>query len=197
MIRFTTLARAAVLATAFLGSAAFADPMPLTSFLTAADPLQKGRLSRNSIPQDFGMDEAYPGFINPTLSYHFHAYTFNTGLTPYITISIDSLSANTFVAAYQSAYFVTNAGATWLGDPGTSGNYFSGTDPLSFSFLAAVNSTIVLIVNETTPNAGLGATMPYTLYAQVIPEPETLALLAAPLAALAFSRRRKAVPIAA
>lgn len=213
MNSFTLMARTAVIASALFATAAFADPVPLTSFLVSSDQTQKGRLSRNGIQQDYPGDEAYPGIINPTLSYHFHAYSFNVGNTPFVDITFDSLSVNTFISAYQTSYFPANPGLTWLGDPGTSGNYFSGTDPLFFSFTAALNSTIVLLVNETTPNAGLGAGNTFTIYAQgssdsnfsdlrdlqivsgasVIPEPETLLLLAGPLAGLAFVRRRKTV----
>lgn len=210
MNRFFTLARAAVLLSTLVGAAAFADPMPLSVVITASDPVEKGRPSRNGLPQDFDGTEPFPGFINPTLSYHFHPYTINVGLNPYVTITFDSLSPNTFLSAYQSAYYVTAPQTTWLGDAGTSGNYF-GTDPLSFSFIAAINSTVVLILNETTPNAGLNYS-PALVYAQlssdrdydntvdvaitsggqVIPEPATLALFGAPLVGLALVRRRRA-----
>ena len=226
MKRFTTLANLAVIAgTLFGATAAFAVPMPYTSFLVATDPTQKGRLSRNGVPQDESGGtlpgiESYPGVINPTTSYHYHVYSINVGaVDTIIYLTMNSGSTTTFLSAYQSAYYVTNPQTSWLGDAGTSGLSF-GTDPQSFNVLAAANSTLVLLVNETTTNGGLNAANTFTLYAQatsvadenngidpidiaivnggqVIPEPSTLLLLA-PLAVFAGlkSRRRRQAPAA-
>ena len=226
MKSFVTLVRLVVLAAStFTAVNAYADPMPFTSSLVAGDPTQKGRLSRNGVPQDYAGDEPFSGVINPTTTYHFHAYSVYVGNTPFITLTIDSTAATTFMSVYQTAYQPTNLSVNWLGDAGTSGNYF-GTDPISFNVVAAINSTIIIIINESTTNGGLG--LPFTLYAQgaidsandgptgpdflpvdlaivnapgsaVIPEPSTALLLLAPLvgaAALRTRRRRGTAAVA-
>jgi hypothetical protein len=183
----------------------------VTVSLTASDPLQLGRLSRNGVPQDFAGDEAYPGVVNPTTPYHFHAYSLNVGNTPFVEIIVDSLSTSVFYSAYRGSYHPSNMATNWLGDAGTSGNDF-GTDPLYFDVFVGMNNTLVLLVNETLTNGGLN--MPpaglfitgYTDnsydgavdltpllsgFALVIPEPSTLALFGLPLVALGFSARRR------
>ena len=153
--------------------------------------------------------EPFPGVINLTTPYHYHLYYFNVGLTPVHRRQHRFASANTFFAAYQTVYNPTNLQYSWLGDPGNSGNFFNGTDPAFFSFLAGVNTTVIIAVNETTTNAGLGA--PFTLFVQGssdasftdlrdigpvsadqrIPEPSTVLLLLAPLALYGARRAMK------
>lgn len=188
--------------------------------LTASDPLQLGRLSRNGIPQDWAGDEPYPGVINATTPYHFHAFSLDVGIYQYIDVIVDGTSTTTFVSAYQSSYHPSNLSIGWLGDPGTSGNYFSGTDALFFDVVAALNSQLVLVLNESVTNGGLGVangpnvtitgyacndfscdgvdlTGRLSAFATVIPEPATWLLLAGPLAGLVITRRRKAKPVVA
>jgi len=215
MKRFTTFVRAGLLAVSLLATgAAIADPIGYTSYLVATDPIQLGRLSRNGVPSDGTPNYPFPGIINPSTPYHYHSYTINVGADPFVVITFDSLSASTFISAYQTAYYVNDRASTYLGDPGTSGNYF-GTDPLFFNFVATPFSQVVLIVNETSGPAGLGLgpSNPFTIYAQsfsdsdysdypgidllvqdvglVIPEPSTILLLAIPFAAMGLSRRRR------
>ncbi len=224
MNRFTSLARTAILATALFGAtAALADPLPLTSFLVPTDPYQNGRLSRNGIPQDFAGDEAYPGLNPSTVGslYHYHTYTINVGAANYISLTFDvtgeQSQLNAFLAAYQSAYYVTAPQTSWLGDVG-SASFFS-SDVGYMDFVATPFSTVVLVVNAgSAGNTGIGALNPFTIYAQastdasysnindiainaggqVIPEPSTVLLLA-PLALVVGlkSRRRRPVALAA
>jgi PEP-CTERM motif len=187
-----------------------------TLTLSASDPTQHGRLSRNAIPQDFAGDEAFPGVINPTNVLHYAVFSLNVGNTPFIDIEVDGASTSTFVSAYQSAYNVISPSFTWLGDPGTSGDFFGpGTTPLFFDVVAQANSTLVIVLNETLVNGGLGSANGVTLTIQgftdsefdgavdltqflvaspqlVVPEPSTLALLVLPVVAFGVSRRRKA-----
>ena len=89
----------------------------------------------------------------------------------------------------------------WLGDEGSSGNFF-GTDPTFFRVTAALNSWIVVVVNQTaTGNAGLGD--PFGLIVEgfidtefddpvpAVPEPATLLLSLIGLGALARQRMAK------
>ena len=220
MNRFISLARAAVLATTLIGTtAAIADPMPLTSFLTTTDPYQNGRLSRNAIPQDFAGDEAYPGVLASSIGllYHYETFTINVGAANFISITFDNTASqattNSFLAAYQTAYYVTSRQTTWLGDIGA-GAFFAG-DPGFMDFVATPFSTVVLVVNAgSAGNTGIGVLNPFTIYAQastdaafsnqadiaitrggqVIPEPSTLLLLA-PLALVVGLKSRRRRPI--
>jgi hypothetical protein len=101
--------------------------------------------------------------INTTTTYHYHLYTVNVGITPFVQITFDSTSPNTFISAYDASYLPDSAGAptlgfntNWLGDAGGSGNFF-GTDPLFFQVLVPINDTLVIVVNNTGgANVGVG-----------------------------------------
>lgn len=216
---FTTLTNAALLASALIGTAAYADALVLT------DPIQLGRLSRNNVAQDwshFEFDpatngEQFPGVINATAQYHYHAYYYNVGLTNFLQFSIDSTSRLTFFSAYQTFYNPANLGQNWLGDAGSSGNFAFDSNPghavdgRFFQVVAGINTTLIVIVNETTANQGIGA--PFDMLAEAftdsgfnsdsvvltpvavgnrIPEPSTLALLVmAPLGLILGRRARR------
>jgi len=120
---------------ALLASLAHADDLATFSgSISSSDPTQQGRLSRNGIVADWSSTEPFPGVINTGVTYWYHEYVVPVGVTPYIQVTIDSVSANTFLAAYLGSYDPTSSStmeATYLGDEGASGNYF-GVDPVSF-----------------------------------------------------------------
>jgi hypothetical protein len=134
-----------------------------SSALTAGDPTQTGRLSRNSIAQDWSGGEPFPGVINTGVTYHYHVYSVNVGITPFVQISFDSVSANTFLSAYDTSYAPDSAGGpnfgfntNWLGDAGSSGNFF-GVNPEFFQVVVPVNHTLLLVLNNTgSGNVGVG-----------------------------------------
>jgi hypothetical protein len=158
-------------------------------FLTAADPTQLGRLSRNGIQQDWTGSEPFPGVINPTVTYHYKQYILNSLLIAgrtFIQIDFDSVPANTFVAAYDTSYTPTNPSATWLGDTGFSGNFF-GTDPLFFQVIIPFGHNLDVVVNTTNTDAlSLGAANAYNLTVEAFydsqfseaPEPASVLLIA-------------------
>ncbi len=206
-----------VVGSALWGTAAQADfLLTTTGALTAADPIQEGRISRDGESQNWAGDKVYPGIFNATTRYNYTTFQVDVGETTFIQIDFDSLSANTFVSAWLGGYNPLNlaSGDGWLGDPGNSGNFFSGTDPEFFSFVAPANSTITVVVNQTAQGAGLGD--PFTLIVEAycdrlftsstrgsctnapppgVPEPGTLWLATVPLALLAgrrfLSRRQR------
>jgi hypothetical protein len=174
--------------------------------LSANDPTQLGRLSRNGILQDWAGSEPYPGILNPDTAYHYVTYLINVGITPFVQISMDSNSTNTFVSAYQSSY---NPDSTdpinrglddnWLGDAGTSGNFFG--QPLFFQVTAQVNSWIAVVVNQTGSGAS-GLSDPFNLLVEgfidteysdpaQVPEPATLLLSLVGLGLVARQRMSK------
>jgi len=200
--RIATLVVFTVLAT---GSARASSILDLSSALVLADPTQSGRLSRNGIAQDWTGGEPFPGVINPAVSYHYHTYLVNVGITPFIQVDFDSVSPNTFVSAYDTSYAPNSAGApnlgfdtNWLGDPGSSGNFF-GVDPQFFQVLVPQNHNLLIVVNNTAAsNVGVGD--PFHLIVEgfidssftdppAVPEPGTVFLGGGGLVLLALVRR--------
>jgi len=116
---------------------------------------QLGRLSRNGVIPDWTTPSTFPGVINPTTSYGFETLTFNTGQYQYIAVDVDSTSAVLFVSVYKNSYNPANLMLNYLSDAGSSGNLF-GTDPIAFYFIADPFTNLVLVINETTANAGRG-----------------------------------------
>ncbi len=110
--------------------------------VSAGDPTQLGRLSRNGVPQDWSGGEPFPGVINPATSYHYVTLDLDLGaleaghvFSGFIQIIFDSVFTTTFLSAYLNSYNPADLSEHWLGDPGTSGNYF-GVDPLFFQVVA-------------------------------------------------------------
>ena len=134
-----------------------------TISVTAGDPTQQGRLSRNGIPQDWSGGEAFPGVINPAIAYHYTTLDLDlatleapyTAYGAFIQISFDSIPTNTFLSAYMDVYDPLNLATNWLGDAGTSGNFF-GVDPLFFQVVVPAGHHLILVLERQTSNgAGL------------------------------------------
>src|SRR5262245_60601951 len=139
------------------GSARAQCILEVTSALTATDPVQQGRLSRNGVPQDWSGTEPFPGVINVTTAYRYHVYRVTVRTTSFIQISFDSVSPNTFVSAYDTSYTPqAGLGINWLGDAGFSGN-FPAPSPIYFQVRVPQNHDLVVVVNNTgAANAGVG-----------------------------------------
>jgi PEP-CTERM motif-containing protein len=183
---------------------------PLT--ITAAAPTQLGRLSRNGVPQGWSGGEAFPGTINPAVSYHYTTLDLDLGAleAPYVSyggfiqINFESTSTFTFLSAYLDAYSPANKATNWLGDAGFSGDAF-GTDTVFFQVVVPVSHHLVMVLNETTPNAGLNFAptdllieaftdtefTDLTPRAATVPEPGSLELLLCGMVLLAAHRFRR------
>lgn len=208
------LSRAMPLAAALALACGAASATVVTTFeavVTAADPTQQGRISRNGIVQDWVGSEPFGGLINAAFSYHYSVYDLDltalegTTYGGYVQISFDSLSANTFLAAYLDSYDPSSEAsmaATWLGDSGGSGNYF-GVDPRYFQIFVPENAHLLLVLNDTSiAGAGLNQKGIVTVEAfqdvnyTDLPEPGSLALCLGALAGVATLRRRRASALA-
>ena len=185
-----------------LVSVAQADTLTtFTTSISGSDPTQLGRISRNGVPSDWSGLKVFPGIINPSTVYNYHTYSVNSGVTPFIYITMDSVPGNTFASAYFPSYNPTNVGpnngldVNYLGDAGSSGNYF-GTNPISFEVYVPVHANFLVVVN-TSSNAGLG--QPFTITVQGFlddqftstPEPGSLVLLGSGVLGVAGLVRRK------
>jgi PEP-CTERM motif len=176
--------------------------------ITDADPTQLGRLSRNAIPQDWTDGEPFPGVINPTTSYHYTTLDLDltaleasyTDYGGYIQIDFDSTPSTTFLSAYLNSYSPPDLQTNWLGDAGTSGNFF-GVDPLFFQVIVSSPDHLLLVLNESTTNGGLNLVGNVIVEAFTdteftdlnprasVPEPATWLLLVAGLTVFAVRRR--------
>jgi hypothetical protein len=176
--------------------------------ISASDPTQLGRLSRNGIAQDWAFSEPFPGVVNPATSYHYLAISvFVPNWLSFLQISLDSENVNIFGSAYDSAYVpVSGLNVNFLGDAGFSGNAFG--NPIFFQVVAQTASVtpsggyVVIVLNETSTN-GAGLNSPVGLVvegfsdtefnetAPTVPEPSTYLFLGSGSAALLVLNRRR------
>jgi hypothetical protein len=203
------LATAALLAA--LGSAQATVIYTTTLTLDGTEATQLGRISRGGIPQDWSGTETFgngAALVGPTTPYFYKTLTLDISALEAgyvygdkLQIIIDSTSANTFLAGYLDSYTPPASATNWLGDPGTSGNYFSGTDPLFFQVTVGAGHSLVLVFNETS-GTGLGLNQPaaitieaysdtlYTDLVTAVPEAATWAYLLGGLALVPVLRRK-------
>lgn len=175
--------------------------------LSAASPVQAGRLGRNGVLSDWSAPKDFPGVLNTTTSYQYEAFVLPSILYPYVQISVDDVSgtAQTFVSAYLNVYTPDNTApnygldVNYLGDEGDSGNLAG--NPRAFQAVLPVGSTLVLAVNDTSAT-GDGIGQPFRLIVEGFtdtnfseaPEPATFAYVVAGLgAALALGSKNKRV----
>jgi hypothetical protein len=139
-----------------------------TTSLTTSDPIQRGRLSRNGIPQDWANTETFPGIINTGVTYHYRTFVLpSAALVPgrFVQISLDHLGpvqGTLFVSVYINSYKPNSGGANrgfdknWIGDLGFSGNTF-GVDPQFLEVVVPAGADLVVVVNNTDGNnVGVG-----------------------------------------
>ena len=180
------------------------------------DPTQLGRLSRSGVPSDWSEQKLFPGIVNATTSYHYTVLDLDLGALEasygayggYIQISFDSTPATTFLSTYLGAYLPGSLSTNYLGDVGSSGNYF-GVDPEYFQVIVPTGNHLLLVMNETTPNGGLN--LPGNVLVEAfldtdytelpvlapVPEPSTWALLVCGMVFVVTARRARSASASA
>lgn len=130
-----------------------ADVASGTVQLGASNAVQLGRLSRQGTQQDWTGGEAFPGTINPATPYAYTNFMLpfaaNAYQPIYYDINFDDEATDLFASAYLDSYDPTNLAVNWLGDAGSSGNYFPG-DPRFFDVVVPTGHSLVLVINSTT-----------------------------------------------
>ena len=200
-------------------AASATDLLPFeTTSITAANPIQSGRISRNGVqqtwdPADDG-ETAYPGAINTATTYNYTTFTFTPtqiGNGQFVQIDLSEPSAADLFASAWTSYAGTSSvtsGTGWLGDAGSSEDYaFTSIPPTPqdsrfFNVTVPAGDSLTVVVN-TTSAAALGESFGIEVEAfsdteytdatpGAVPEPSTWAMLGATaLGGLAVFRRRK------
>lgn len=180
-----------------------------TGVLTTSSSTELGRPFRSGVQQTWTGSEVYDGTNNTTTAFAYTTYTFASSLftgAPDVEVSVlDTLGGiSDFVTAYAGSYNVNSRGTNWLGDEGSSGNYFGLTDARYFDVILPVGQNLVLVLNDS---AAAGLNDPINIevdaYAdtnyddpspQVTPEPSTLVTLGTGLVwAAGMARRRRRI----
>lgn len=184
-----------------------------TSSLTSSNATELGRPFRSGTQQTWTGAETYMGINNTATTFNYQTFTFAASSfvgAPYVEISFfDSLGGNSlFSAAYGGAYNVNSRGTGWLGDQGSSGNYYFGGPGVGearyYDVILPVGQNLVIVVNNT---AAAGLNDPFTIdvsaYADtsyddpvsaavtVTPEPSTFITLGTGLLGVAGVARRR------
>ena len=135
-----------------------------TATLTSASATEAARPSRSGTQQTWTGAETYTGTVATAPPYYYKTYTFSASLfagAPYVEISdFDTLGGTSdFLVAYAGSYNPLSQGTNWLGDEGSSGNYF-GTDARYFDVVLTPGKDLVLVFNST---AAAGLNDPHTI----------------------------------
>lgn len=188
-LKLKSLFSSAVIVFALIPAGAHASDIVFNATLTASSPTQLGRLVRNAVQQTWTGAEPYPGINNATTRFSYQTYTFAGSLftgANYLEISaFDTLNTNSvFISAYAGTYNPASIASGWLGDEGSSGNYF-GVDPIYFDVFLPFGQNLTIVANSSAA-AGLNdpiniviSSYGTTAYGDAIPTPEPsgLALL--------------------
>jgi len=158
-----------------------------------ASGTQFGRISRDGVASEWGSTKAFPGVIGAPTARSYELFTVDSGVFPFLQVTLDDPTASLFVAAFLSSYNPVNVApnfgldVNYLGDPGVSGN------PNVFRIEVAPHTQVVLPINEVNPGGGVGQSIDLKVEGfQVAPEPSTIVFATFALAGLlACGWRRK------
>jgi hypothetical protein len=130
--------------------------------LAATDPLQGGRIRRNSVQSTCAGPKPNPG-LDPTANgteHHYDIYAYRAIPGACVSVALEAPTANFEVVAHSPAFAKSNPSGHYLGDAGLSTGLDGGV--VTFSFLAPPSGTFLLKVSDVLiPGPGTG---PYSLH---------------------------------
>lgn len=185
-------------------SASATEVLPYTtSAITSSDPVQFGRLTRARPPSDWSAPTPFPGFINTTVAYQYQTvsafFAPNALQDVYYEITVDDPDAVIFASAYNGTYNPAAPSVGYLGDEGSSGNYFPG-DPSFFDIVVPKGGSLTLAFNSVglpnEPFAFQVSAFSDTMYDEDfkspsgVPEPASWALMLVGFGAVGGGMRR-------
>ncbi len=143
---------AAIAAILSVGPAEATEVLPYTTIsLTGSDATQQGRLTRARPPSDWSTMTPFPGITNPGVTYEYRTvdavFAPNASQDVYYEVTVDDPDAVIFASAYNRTYDPVAPEAVYLGDEGSSGNYFPG-DPSFFDILVPAGGALRLVFNS-------------------------------------------------
>ncbi|HQR20947.1 MAG TPA: PEP-CTERM sorting domain-containing protein [Burkholderiaceae bacterium] len=158
---------------------------------------QFGRVTRDGNPSVWGVSKPFPGVVGAPTARGYELFTVNSGAFNQLQITLDDPTFSLFVVAYLNSFNPVNSApnygldVNYLGDAGFTQPF---GNPSVFQIDVALNSLILLSINEINPGAGRGQPLHLIVEgfaATTVPEPSTLALLGLVVSGLALARRRK------
>ena len=175
-----------------------------TVSLSSLDAMQQGRLTRARPPSDWSTSTPFPGITNPAVSYEYRiveaSFAPNALQDVYYEITVDDPDAVIFASAYSGPYDANAPGVRYLGDEGSSGNYFPG-DPSFFQVIVPVGETLRLVFNSVglpdEPFAYQVSAFSDTMYDEdfktnaTVPEPATWAMFITGFGLIGSAARRR------
>jgi hypothetical protein len=170
--------------------------MGVVAFSPTGDQL--GRLSRDGITSDWAEQKAFPGVINTGTQYAYELFDFNSGVYSFIQVSFDDPFVAFFDSAYLKPYTPVSLDINYLGDPGSSGEWFG--NPNYFQIQVPQFTDLQIVVNEVSHGGGSGKSFDLLVEgfidqnydgAPTVPEPATILLIGAGVAVLGLVRARR------
>jgi hypothetical protein len=166
----------------------------------AATGTQFGRIARDGTASDWSGPKPFPGVTGAPAARGFEVITVNSGLFPFLQISLDDPNAALFDAAYFPTFTPVNAGpnfgldVNYLGDPGSSEPF---GNPSFFQIVVAPNTNVLIAINEVNPGGGAG--QPFDLLVEGFvdtqfddtPEPSAIILFGSGIAFFGVLRRKR------
>jgi hypothetical protein len=127
-------------------------PIVVMGSIDTGDPTESGRLNRSGVPQTCPASTSCLTF--DSLAHHYDEYMFTNTTGAHQCVHIDTNTACTgtnfiFTAAYLGSFDPNNICTNWIGDAGSSPN-----PDQAFDVDLDDGQTLVVVVNEVTPDAG-------------------------------------------